>query len=224
MTLAFDENTPILVAPRPVRIASEPCPGYSKRCNTPLRLVSAVADHLERVKIGELDVEERFNSSSPEMDLGSPRSSPRSSLPSEALEEFLSILKPSSFFPPCSPLRARRNGGSVPCFPIPYRARVLHSRGDSMALMEEKDRPQSCTPMRSPEFMIAKDESTNDHERYSSDLSRWCGSNALSSPVNRFHTRNPFQRQIDSSAIFSAPSPASVPLPSPTPEEMSVVF
>ena len=78
MTLAFDENMPILVAPRPVRIASEPCPGYySKRCNTPLRLVSAVTDHHERVKIGELDVEERFNSSSPEMDLGSPRSSPR---------------------------------------------------------------------------------------------------------------------------------------------------
>lgn len=77
MTLAFNENAPILVAPRPVRIASEPGAGYSRRCNTPLRLVSAVADHLERVKISDLDVEERIDSASPEKDLGSPRSSPK---------------------------------------------------------------------------------------------------------------------------------------------------
>jgi hypothetical protein len=226
MTLAFNENAPILVAPRPVRIASEPGVGYSRRCNTPLRLVSTVADQLERVKIsGDMDFEERNDSASPEKELGSPRSSPRSSLPSEALEEFLSILKPSSFFPPSSPiLRARRNTGSLPCFPIPYRARVLHSRGDSITLVEEADRSQSYTPMKSPEFLFARDEISSDHERYSSDSSRWYGSGALSSPINRLHTRNPFQRQTyETSVILSTPSPASVPLPSPTPEERAIV-
>lgn len=40
----------------------------------------------------------------------------RSGLPSEALEEFLSILRPS-FFPPTSPiLRTRRQGASLPTF------------------------------------------------------------------------------------------------------------
>lgn len=77
------ENIPILVAPRPVRIASEPGVMYSRRSSTPFRLVSAVTDHFERVKIGE-DIEfddyqatPMVYSPSPEKDMTTPRSSSR---------------------------------------------------------------------------------------------------------------------------------------------------
>jgi len=91
----MNENTPILVAPRPVRIASESgASSYAMRSGTPFRLVSAVADHFERAKIGgDIDIDEQkatafVESASSDKDLASTRSSPRSSLPSEALEEF----------------------------------------------------------------------------------------------------------------------------------------
>src|ERR1700736_4061552 len=88
-----------------------------------------------------------------------------SSLPSEALEEFLSILNPS-FFPPSSPiLRARRNGASLPNYPYQYRARVLHSRGDSISLVEEVDRIRSNAAAGSPEFTIGDEAAAQDHER-----------------------------------------------------------
>lgn len=77
-----NENIPILVAPRPVRIASEPGATFVMRSKSPLRLVSAVADHLERMKInGDIDVDDQkaafVDSTSSDKDLASPRSSPR---------------------------------------------------------------------------------------------------------------------------------------------------
>ena len=103
-----------------------------------------------------------------------------SSLPSEALEEFLSILNPSSFFPSSSPiLRARRNGASLPNYPYQYRARVLHSRGDSVSLVEEIDRGRSSASTRSPECQIERDEAAGDHERHDSDTFRWFATSAL---------------------------------------------
>lgn len=78
----MNENTPILVAPRPVRIASEPgVSSYALHSGTPYRLVSAVADHFERAKIGG-DIDEQkaaafFESSSSDKELASTRSSPR---------------------------------------------------------------------------------------------------------------------------------------------------
>jgi len=225
-----NENTPILVAPRPVRIASEPGATFVVRSKSPLRLVSAVSDHLERVKInGDLDIDDQkasafVESTSSDKDLASPRSSPRSSLSSEALEEFLSILKTSTFFPPSSPiLRARRNGASLPNYPYQYKARVLHSRGDSISIVEEIDRARSNAPTRSPEFMLERDDRT---ERRGSETLRWFTSGTLSSPISRIHTRNPFQ-SYDAAGLLpsneSTPSPispATIPLPSPTPDEM----
>lgn len=69
-----------------------------------------------------------------------------SSLPSEALEEFLSILRPS-FFPP-SPTRTRRTT-SVPSFPYPYKTRgrieLVHQKSDHSPLfgVEEIERARS---------------------------------------------------------------------------------
>jgi len=228
-----NENTPILVAPRPVRIGSQPGATFVMRSKSPFRLVSAVADHLERVKVnGDIDIDDQkatafIESNSSDKDLASPRSSPRSSLSTEALEEFLSILKSSTFFPPSSPiLRARRNGASLPNYQYQYKARVLHSRGDSISLVEEIDRARSNAPTSSPEFMLERDDGTGLHERHGSETLRWFTSGALSSPISRMHTRNPFQ-SYDAAGLLpssdSSPSPispATIPLPSPTPDEM----
>jgi len=224
----MNENTPILVAPRPVRIASEPgASSYAMRSATPYRLVSAVADHFERAKIGgDIDIDEQkasafVESASSDKDLPSTRSSPRSSLPSEALEEFLSILNPS-FFPPSPILRARRNGASLPHYPYQYRTRVLHSRGDSISLMEEIDRARSNSSAGSPEFTIERDDATGDHERHESETFRWFATSTLSSPISRMHTRNPFPVGLlrTNKSTPSPISPRTVPLPSPTPDEM----
>lgn len=156
-------------------------------------------------------------------------------LQSEALEEFLSILRPGAFFPPSSPiLRARRNGGSLP---YQFKARVLHSRGDSISVLEGLDRDTSYSPNRSPEFTLERAESrAADHD---SDAFRWFAASALcmstldyywiatemhaiASPVSRIHTRNPFATGLlrNGQLTPSPVSPRAVPLPSPSPEEM----
>jgi hypothetical protein len=80
----MSEHTPILVAPRPVRIASEPgTSSYAMRSGTPYRLVSAVADHFERAKVGgDIDIDEQkatafVESASFDKEFTSTRSSPR---------------------------------------------------------------------------------------------------------------------------------------------------
>lgn len=166
-----------------------------------------------------------------------------SSLPSEALEEFLSILNPS-FFPPSSPiLRARRNGTSLPNYPYQYRARVLHPRGDSISLVEEIDRSRSTAASESPEFTIDKDEVLSDRERQDNDTFRWFANSTLctsyiyrvvrsvrtdtfpfvaASPISRMHTRNPFPVGLlrTNRSTPSPISPRAIPLPSPTPDEL----
>lgn len=230
----MSENIPILVAPRPVRIASDGAAMYARRSTTPFRFVSAVTDRLERARISE-DIEFDDNkatamvhSPSSEKDVTSPRSSPRSSLPSEALEEFLSILKPSAFFPSSSPiLRTRRNGASLSHFPYQFKARVLHSHGDSISVLEEMDGNAAHTPTRSPEFMNERGESrAADHERSDSDALRWFSASALSSPVSRIHTRNPFAAGLlrNGQLTPSPISPRAIPLPSPSPEEIVEVM
>jgi len=219
------------VAPRPVRIACEPtASSYAWRSGTPYRLVAAVADHFERAKIGaDIDIDEQktpsfVGSASSDKDLASTRSSPRSSLPSEALEEFLSILNPS-FFPPSSPiLRARRNGASLTNYPYQYRARVVHSRGDSISLVEEIDRVRSNASAGSAELTIG-DEAMSDferHERHDSETFRWFATSTLSSPISRMHTRNPFPVGLlrTNQSTPSPISPRAVPLPPPSPDEM----
>ena len=106
-----------LVAPRPVRLANFSIHLPSPHRHHSLRITSAPADSVEPLDddpLIHLDPDSLSPKSSPR---ASPRSAPpsrfhsfhslnlcfvRSTLPSEALEEFLSILRPS-LFPPRSP-------------------------------------------------------------------------------------------------------------------------
>lgn len=234
-------DNPVLIAPRPVRVIS----GLVTRPH-PVRFVSAPVEQFDRVKItDESDIDDLklgvFTDSTSDRDLSSPRASSRSSLPSEALEEFLSILRPS-FFPPTSPiLRARRQGAtSLTTFPYdrPYpskgrRLELVQQKYEANNLhgVEEVDRSSqpsrnSCTPEHPSD---QDDGGAVEFDIYDSDLRpRWFTSNTHSSPISRLHTRNPFQRHPSyeialAGLLPSSPSPlspAAIPLPLPTPDEM----
>ncbi|KAG6845225.1 hypothetical protein H0H87_012217 [Tephrocybe sp. NHM501043] len=107
--MSFSSDYPLLVAPRPVRITS----AYHSIANR------AHSNH-DRLRIPDNSPLDDFKltlfSDPSDKDPVSPRASPRSGLPSEAVEEFLSILRPS-FFPPASPvLRTRRQAATLPAY------------------------------------------------------------------------------------------------------------
>ncbi|RDB21309.1 hypothetical protein Hypma_011457 [Hypsizygus marmoreus] len=221
----FNTNDhPVLVAPRPVRITS----GYHT-------IVSRSHNGHERVRISDNnsidDLKVALFSDSSDKDQVSPRSSPRAGLPTEALEEFLSILRPS-FFPPSSPvLRTRRQGAtSLPSF-AQERSFSYKGRGRLELIphlndgLDDLDIARSRQPSRStcpgtPEPLNDLDGSF-DFDTDSPPV-RWFKANILSSPISRNHTRNPFLRHpSNSSPVAISPlSPAAVPLPLPTPDEM----
>jgi len=241
MNLNVNDN-PLLVAPRPVRVTSA-YPHFARP--THFKLVASPVEQSDRVKLSD-DTENidehkqpvRPDSSvSSDKDLPSARASPRSSLPSEALEEFLSICM--GWKCPSSPvLRPRRNGAvSLPAFGLPYRSRskvdFLHAKGDlsSITLIEEYEQAP-----RSPQTLAEQDELEN-MEIQDLDTQRWHIAHSLSSPISR--ARNPFLRHpsydIAITGIhFSQPSPptvsatpmspATVPLPMPTPDELIKVY
>ena len=153
MNLNVNDN-PLLVAPRPVRLT---------------------AAHPRALKIVHLDDAENVDDVKPARiyaDASPPRASPRcvslpypdwpssppsSSLPSEALEEFLSILRPA-IFPPSSPvLRPRRNGAlTLPAFGVAYKTKPRidssFSKPDqSSAPFPDESDPIRQTPTCSPE-------------------------------------------------------------------------
>ncbi|GBE82343.1 hypothetical protein SCP_0407270 [Sparassis crispa] len=236
MTLNAHENT-VLVAPRPVRLAAPTpyshfrSPVHRPRPHTPassVRLVSTPADAFDRLKLGEdpADGDSKYPDSC-DRDSVSPRASPRSNLPSEALEEFFSILNSSTLiFPPAptSPiLRATNTNASHSFFsyrrtPSSSISPSLPSEGLGLTLVDPADDlRKDGEPVAYPFKLLA--------------------SNALASPVSRMHTRNPFQRHpsYDSAVIFRPPSaspspspspmatalsPAAIPLPLPTPDEV----
>ncbi|KAF5324486.1 hypothetical protein D9611_004544 [Ephemerocybe angulata] len=123
----------------------------------------------------------------------SPSPSRSAGLPSDALEEFLAILKPS-------PSKARRS--------FQYdRALVL--RSPVQKVDDKPDKPLEAESHDTvPEF-----------QDQDGILNRWLRHTVLSSPVSRMHTRNPFLKHI---AELPAPplSPAAVPLPTPSPNEL----
>ncbi|KAH9934806.1 uncharacterized protein B0H18DRAFT_978366 [Fomitopsis serialis] len=225
----------VLVAPRPVRLAAptaappfSPFQGALNRPQTRMAGMRLVADGVDRLKLGDDVFQTQDDIMKPtepaEREPVSPRASPRSA-PSEALEEFLSILQSSSFyFPPTSPILRASNGSAAHTFF--YRASsslsTSHQEGLGVSLSDAADemRRDSATPAY-PFKLI--------------------GSGSLASPVSRTHTRNPFQRHPSyenafagilrplsaspgplspgSPAIVSM-SPAAVPLPLPTPDEL----
>ncbi|KAG6379110.1 hypothetical protein JVT61DRAFT_11547 [Boletus reticuloceps] len=212
---------PLLVAPRPVRLTA----AY------PRSLKIAPSPHDDAENVDEI----KFTSSRITLvdKDASPRASPRSSLPSEALEEFLSILRPA-IFPPSSPvLRTRRNGAFA--FGVAYKPKpkidssLAKSDQPNSSIVDESDLVRQ-TPTCSPE-------PTSDHFPGNWDIfgpeitSRW-HAQVLASPISRMQTRNPFPRyaahDLSLSPICSSPTtpvtPAAVPLPAPSPEETLEVF
>ncbi|KAF9648059.1 hypothetical protein BDM02DRAFT_3187427 [Thelephora ganbajun] len=109
---ATDDNL-VLVAPRPVRLAASFSPVLATRTNSAaFRMLSATpTETLDRLKL--VDDNQDTKDGQPEQTAA--RMSPRAGLSSEALEEFLSILRPSSFlYPsPTSPILRRRNNGAT---------------------------------------------------------------------------------------------------------------
>jgi len=213
-------DNPVLVAPRPVRLNT---------LLTRSRMLFGT-DHLDRVRFADenSDIDDRKISETTEKDISSQRSSPRSGLPTEALEEFLSILRPS-FFPPPSPvLLTRRQGGAV-SLPTFQHERSYSFKGRLLKndLVDELDSPpsRSSQPSRNthtPETLAEGDEFDDNTLPV-----RWFSSNVLSSPISRMHTRNPFQRHSSYPGPVSpgpvspiALSPAAIPLPLPTADEM----
>ncbi|KAJ8086254.1 hypothetical protein PM082_005077 [Marasmius tenuissimus] len=203
--------SPILVAPRPVRIAPAggafPTHNAYSFLNRPaqhVRLMSAPATVAED---DGLVVEDMVNS----------RSSPRSPLPSEALEEFLSILKPGlpAFFPPKSPVTMLgRRQVSLPAIMFNEREASRNSDTNTNTQTPESDGLEV-------DFQVL------DLDEAPSPSFRWFTSSVLSSPISRSNTRNPFprhasplyRRQTPSNAhMYPALSPAAVPLPLPTPD------
>ncbi|KZT11406.1 uncharacterized protein LAESUDRAFT_720632 [Laetiporus sulphureus 93-53] len=235
----------VVVAPRPVRLAAPAASSYASfqhaihRPQTRVaNNVRLVADGVDLLKLGEepFDVHDDFASStklappdSSDRESLSPRASPRSSLPSEALEEFLSILQSSTLcFPPTSPiLRPSNTNLNTPHTFFYARSSSLspglsdHGLGLTLSDTAAEDGTAPPYPFK------------------------LLGSAPLASPVSRSHTRNPFQRHPsydtasttiagllrplsispspaygNCSSTVMALSPATVPLPLPTPDEM----
>ncbi|KAI0063465.1 hypothetical protein BV25DRAFT_1883979 [Artomyces pyxidatus] len=219
-----------LVAPRPVRLST-----FSQLYASPHRA------HSLRLVSAPVDSADRFRPSDDENDDPPDARPRRSGLPSEALEEFLSILRPA-LFPPQSPtLRARR-----------YPITTLHDRSLSLSskpldrlenvpiLSREEARTPAKASPRTPRPEIDENDSVPELTP-----PRLYGSGPLASPISRVHTRNPFQRHasyegpyIPGTGLFLSSdaaqpaqtllfppasvsvSPAMVPLPSPTPSEL----
>jgi len=215
--MTYANDLPLLVAPRPVRITSSSFFTRSRHVTVP-------SDDKQRfLDADHDDLKLSFFSDDKDI-ISSPRASPRSALPTEALEEFLSILRPS-FFPPSSPNLRSRRSVTLPTFQyernfnFKTRARLenMNPRQDP----DDLDTTRSNQPSRNafsttPDYPDPMDE----HEDLPS--MRWFASTVLSSPISRMHTRNPFQRHASnqSPGYMSPLSPAAVPLPLPTPDEM----
>ncbi|EPT05972.1 hypothetical protein FOMPIDRAFT_1021107 [Fomitopsis schrenkii] len=225
----------VFAAPRPVRLAApsaaapySPFQGALNRPQTRMSTVCLVADGVDRLKLGDEALHAQDDMAKPtdpaERDSVSPRASPRATS-SEALEEFLSILQSSSFrFPPTSPILRSNNGTTQHTFFYRASSSLSTSHGDGLGLSlgdaADEMRRDSATPVYPFKLL---------------------GSGSLASPVSRSHTRNPFQRHPSyenaivgilrpmsmspgplspGSPAMVAMSPAAVPLPLPTPDEL----
>lgn len=222
MSLTTDH--PLLVAPRPVRLGATA--GTRAQAHAHDLIPS---DSGPRTQAHAHDSAPKDHLKSTDKDVLDPRSSPRSpsfaSLPTEALEEFLSILRPS-IFPPLSPVsrRAARDRGDL------WEGQAL-GRLLADLVPDDIDIPRSQQPSRN----CRTPDSINEDSHIDPPF-RWCKSNVLckpplfphlrslstfhpASPISRTHTRNPFLRHASNRSPVMI-SPAAIPLPQPTPDEM----
>ncbi|EMD38499.1 hypothetical protein CERSUDRAFT_82772 [Gelatoporia subvermispora B] len=213
----------VLVAPRPVRLAtlnaSAPYPQFNSVLNRPHARAPSC-------RIVEEVLEDKLNVTEPQEEPVSPRASPRSNLPSEAVEEFLSILNSTAmFFPPTSPVLRPANANMPPHY-FTYR----------------RPNPSSISPSLPEGLGLTLVDRGNETQKENDPVPypfKLLGANALASPVSRVHTRNPFQRHpsyetaiagllgqrspvCSPAPMASTLSPAAIPLPLPTPDEMEM--
>lgn len=211
----MSNDQPIVVAPRPVRLGAI----FTRRQDTDFAFIADIS------------------SPDPPDRLSRPPSTTATTLPSEALDEFLSILKPSFLRKPRSV--------SFPAF-LPDRPLALRqlprvdSRTDNLvrdpcASSSDDVDPITTSPSHMDNSLDSRLFSPDSDTRqwFSSALlgmypPTWFKSSAIlltldeiASPVSRFHTRNPFQRNREGSPVPPSPlSPASIPLPAPSPGEL----
>lgn len=173
----------------------------------------------------------------------------RSTLPSEAIEEFLSILRPSAIlFPPTSPI-LRSSNGTAHGF-VPYRrptscglSPAMSNEGLGLTLADQSDNASKENELVTYPFRFlgsghlcmflpSSFPCVLKYLIFSQILPR----HLAASPISRTHTRNPFPRHpsfdgqvsafISQHSVSNTPSPipmamspAAVPLPLPTPDE-----
>jgi len=182
-----------LIAPRPVRIASNPFLPYNNiRRTTPssIRSPGAIVSMKLVPPLSQPDSvlkhsQESVDSISEELASRSPPASPRSPgpLPPETLEEFLSILRPSVM--PFHSLRVYSTS--------PIRSSLRsHTPLASLATVTS----ESVSPVASPDtpFRNEHKHSNSGHD-FEQMYPVWRSGGILSSPVSRTHTRNPFARR-----------------------------
>ncbi|KAI4525794.1 hypothetical protein EV122DRAFT_201190 [Schizophyllum commune] len=208
--LATTEMSPVLVAPRPVRLAGAQTNWFAK--SSPSSRLLAATDGTERTRAASSSADTESEILDASSDRAPSRAS-RSPLPSEAMEEFLSILKPHFFNPPSSPVRT-------------WRPQAFHARSPSFAKsieLVQSVAPEESEMMRAVQRSRGAFTPSPAHTDSASpdEPRRWYPS-VLSSPVSRLQTRNPFSRHYAdvSPSPSAALSPAAVPLPPITPEEL----
>jgi len=205
---ATDDNL-VLVAPRPVRLAASFSPVLATRTNSAaFRMLSATpTEALDRLKF--TDDNQDTKEGQPEQTAA--RMSPRASLPSEALEEFLSILRPSSFlYPsPTSPILRRRNNGAVIHFDRQQSAR----RGENAWSPQPPSPTKTVSSVKTltPDDFVPAERLDSDHDAnsitwYPFDWRTGCPNptySPLHSPVNRAQAHNPFGKRHSQQFITS---------------------
>jgi len=208
---ATDDNL-VLVAPRPVRLtATSFSPVLATRTNSAaFRMLSATpTESLDRFKLA--DEGQDTKDGQPEQTPA--RMSPRASLPSEALEEFLSILRPSSFlYPsPTSPILRRKNNGAMVHFDLQPTWRGENARSPQPP---SPNKTTSSVKTLTPDDFVTTERLDSEHDVnsitwYPFDW-RTAGPSAthspLHSPVNRAQAHNPFGKRR---SLQSIPSESS---------------
>ena len=124
-----------------------------------------------------------------------------SALQTEALEEFLSILRPSFLRKPRSLTTKPRHRLDVTSDHYSLDSRDLTTPPDTQDIHPDVRWFSSS--------LLCAYAVSNLHFSYSHPMS-------LASPVSRMHTRNPFLRRSEDRSL----TPAAVPLPLPTPDEL----
>ncbi|EJD05793.1 uncharacterized protein FOMMEDRAFT_18035 [Fomitiporia mediterranea MF3/22] len=217
----------VLVAPRPRRVNS-----LAQRASLPpvSRILSPPVEALSRLKLADGEGQPADNSDEAIPSSGRNTASPRLNLPSDALEEFLSILRPSLFSPSSPTFRARRHeSGSGLAIPLERPQAIKprdssHTKSPSLNSVNLED--GNATTAAGSISPAADVRQSGDNDQFAGNLWRIPG--ILESPVSRTHTRNPFYRHPSYDTAFSGVltshlSPSLLPLPpSPSPAPLSL--